>query len=276
MPDGSKNGSSDAANAQQQPENNPSSSIEVLRVATKVEWKRLRNKYLTVQREKFTEAKKLLQQQRKGAGLKKKSTLPQLVRPVTMKMKHSSPPPQAAKRICTRNINFYGAMREEQSSSSYECSIVDENKTKAKCEEDKTNEKKAQFAYEPGLIVRVNFETPCVDVADFKAEMKQHAFVKYVDLKEGQSFAVVRVDVSRSAPVLIKHCAPNRCQILTGDKEKDYWAKIAEDRDQKLSKAVKVPRNRNRKTSKVLKSIAEINVVKTEHKTVSTHIRFDE
>lgn len=229
-----------------------------------------------MQREKFTEAKKLLQQQRKGAGLKKKSTLPQLVRPVTMKMKHSSPPPQVAKRICTRNINFYGAMREEQSSSSYECSIVDENKSKVKSDEDKTSEKKAQFAYEPGLIVRVNFEAPCVDVADFKAEMKQHAFVKYVDLKEGQSFAVVRVDVSRSAPVLIKHCAPNRCQILTGDKEKDYWAKIAEDRDQKLSKAVKVPRNRNRKTSKVLKSIAEINVVKTEHKTISTHIRFDE
>lgn len=250
----------------------------VLRIATKVEWKRLRNKYLTIQRERFSEAKKLLLQQRKNKYVAKKSTLPPSVRPVTMKTKNVSPSPQVAKRICTRNINFYGAMREEQNASTYECSIGDDSKPKVKSEDEKPigEKKPTQFAYEPGLIVRVNFEEPCVDVADFKAEMKQHTFVRYVDLKEGQTFAMVRVDAARSAPMLIKHCAPNRCQILTADKEKDYWTKIAEDREQKLSKAIKVPRNRERKIKKVLRNTFEIDVVKSDNKTALSHIRFDD
>lgn len=251
-------------------------SIHVLRVATKVEWKRLRNKYLQLQREKYAEVKKLLQKQNKSNNISKKvSTLPPLVRPVTLKTK---PPPN--KRICTRNINFYGAMGDDQNPAvnTYECSIVDDNrnsgnKSKGKKEE-KSPPKETQFEFQAGLIVKVNFDQPCVDVADFKAEMKQYGFVKYVDIKEGQSNAYVRVDASRSAPILIKHCAPNSCQILTGDSESKYWAKIARDREQKLSKSVKVPRTRERKMRNLIKNIAEINVLKNESKTTSTHIRF--
>lgn len=267
--------------AEHVPDNEPVDPKIVLRIATKVEWKRLRNKYLAIQRERYSEAKKLLLQQRKNGAVAKKSTLPPLVRPVTMKAKQVSASPHVAKRICTRNINFYGAMREEQSASTYECGLVDDSKPKAKSDDERATEKPAdkkpaQFAYEPGLIVRVNFDEPCVDVADFKAEMKQHTCVRYVDLKEGQAFAMVRVDAARSAPALIKHCAPNRCQILTGDTEKEYWTKIADDREQKLSKAVKVPRSRDRKIKKVLRNTFEIDVVRADNKTASTHIRFDE
>lgn len=252
-------------------------SIHVLRVATKVEWKRLRNKYLQLQREKYAEVKKLFRKQNKSNNNGKKTTLPPLVRPVTLKNK---PPPN--KRICTRNINFYGAMGDDQNPAinTYECSIVDDNrnasnKPKGKKEE-KSPPKETQFEFQPGLIVKVNFDQPCVDVADFKAEMKQYAFVEYVDIKEGQSNAYVRVDASRSAPILIKHCAPKSCQILTGESESDYWAKIARDREQKLSKSIKVPRTRERKMRNLIKNIAEINVLKNESKTTATHIRFCE
>lgn len=232
-----------------------------------------------MQREKYAEVKKLLQQQKKQGDTAKKSTLPPLVRPVTMKKNASPPPP--AKRICTRNINFYGAMRDDQiHSNSYECSIVDENRSKSKNSSNKNDEqpnvKESQFVFEPGLIVKVNFETPCIDVADFKAEMKQYPIVRYIDIKEGQTYAFVRVDTARSAPILIKHCAPNRCQILTGDSETEYWTKIAKDREQKLSKAVKVPKNRGRKIQNLLRSIVEVNIIKGESKTTSTHIRFDD
>lgn len=253
-------------------------AINVLRVATKVEWKRLRNKYLMLQREKYAEVKKLLRSQNKGNNNVKKSTLPQMVRPVTMKTKqYSSPPP--TKRICTRNINFYGAMGDDHNPvNTYECSIIDDNrntgnKSKAKKDE-KPSAKESQFEFQPGLIVKVNFDQPCIDVSDFKAEMKQYAFVKYVDIKEGQSNAFVRVDASRSAPVLIKHCAPNCCQILTGESETEYWAKIARDREQKLSKTVKVPRNRERRMRNLIKNTAEVNIIKNESKTTATHIRF--
>lgn len=260
----------------------PNQGLSTLRVATKVEWKRLRNKYLTLQRQKYSEVKKLLQQRKHGEH-RKISTLPlQTVRPVTMKDKKYESPP-SSKRICTRNINFYGAMRDEQNTNTYECSVIDEKKPNLdttagnQTKTDKQCAKDLQFEYEPGLIVKVNFDQPCTDTVDFKAEMKQYSFVRYVDVKEGQPYAHVRVDVSRSAPVLIKHCAPNRCQILTGEGEIEYWAKIAKDREQKLSKNVKVPKNRSRKMRNLIKNIAEVNVVKTlENKTTISHIRFED
>lgn len=259
----------------------PIQSLVTLRVATKTEWKRLRNNYLNLQRQRFSEVKKLLLQQRKGDN-RKKSTLPlSTVRPVTMKpKKYASPPP--SKRLCSRNINFYGAMRDDHNTNTYECSIIDENK--AGCDKSKDNAadnekqyaKDLQFEYEPGLIVKVNFDVPCTDIVDFKAEMRQYPYVRYIDVKEGQTFAYVRVDSSRSAPVLIKHCAPNRCQILTGENETEYWSKIAKDREQKLSKAVKVPKTRSRKMKNLIKNIAEVTVVKSDNKTTVTHIRFDD
>lgn len=255
-------------------------SLTSLRCCAKTEWKRLRNIYLTIQRQKYSEVKKLLRQN-KHVDNQKVSTLPLAnVRPVTMKSKKfASPPPP--KRICTRNINFYGA-REEQNANTYECSIIDENKTTSdKIKESDSNEKKQfakdlQFEFEPGLIVKVNFDAPSTDIVDFKAEMKQYPFVQYTDIKEGQSFAFVRVDSAHSAPVLIKHCAPNRCQILTGEIEAQYWAKIAKDREQKLSKAVKVPKNRSRKMRNIIRNIAEVNVRKSDSKTTVTHIRFED
>lgn len=264
------------------PTDDPNQSLSTLRVATKVEWKRLRNKYLMLQRHKYAEVKKLLQQKKHGDN-RKLSTLPlSTVRPVTMKNKKYEKDMPASKKICTRNINFYGAMRDEKKDT-YECSIIDEKKPNT----DKLNENEAknekqfgkdmQFEFEPGLIVKVNFEAPCTDTVDFKAEMKQYAFVRYVDIKEGQTYSYVRVDSPRSAPVLIKHCAPNRCQILTGESETDYWSKIAKDREQKLSKKVKVPKARSRKMRNIIKNIAEINVVKgLDNKTSVNHIRFDD
>lgn len=260
----------------------PVQSIVNLRVATKVEWKRLRNKFLTLQRQKYSEVKKLLRSEKHDDN-GKISTLPlSTIRPVTMKnKKFASPPP--AKKICTRNINFYGAIRDEQNTNTYECSIIDE--TKPHSEKTKDNKEKnekpfakdVQFEFEPGLIVKVNFDAPCADIVDFKAEMKQYSFVRYTDIKEGQTSAFVRVDSPRSAPVLIKHCAPNRCQILAGESETEYWAKIAKDREQKLSKNVKVPKNRTRKMRNLIKNIAEVNVVKTiDNKTTISHIRFDD
>lgn len=258
----------------------PIQALSTLRVTTKIEWKRLRNKYLMLQRQKYAEAKKLLQQKKHGDS-RKVSTLPlSSVRPVTMKnKKYESPPP--TKKICTRNINFYGAMRDEK--NTYECSIIDENKPSSdKSNEDATKNDKQfgkdlQFEFEPGLIVKVNFDEPCTDTVDFKAEMKQYPFVQYVDIKEGQMYAFVRVDIPRSAPVLIKHCAPNRCQILTGESETDYWSKIAKDREQKLSKKVKIPKARGRKMRNLIKNIAEVNVVKAlDNKTTVNHIRFDD
>lgn len=276
-------------------------SLKLLRVATKVEWKRLRNKYLALQREQYTQLKKIYAQQQppSSRNSQKASTLPPLPRPVTIKSKQPS-----SKQICTRNINFYGA-NDDQSNENGTNTIANDQPNDVPTDlivpSASSNRKKGAapataiekkstattiaatqnlskgplFEYEPGLIVKVGFDEPCVDVADFKAEMKQYAFVRYVDLKEGQIAAYVRVDSPHSAPHLIKHCAPRRCQILTGEVETDYWKKIAIDREAKLTKTVKMPKGRDKKMKNVLRHFAQTGkIVKVPSAT--NHIRFDD
>lgn len=209
-------------------------SINTLRITTKLEWKRLRNKYLNHQREQIKELKKQMWAERKPA------------RPF-------QPAPLKEKKIIKnpRNINFYGAIKD------------------SKEEEDITEvapinvmlDKKPLFTYEPGIIVKVHFVEPCVDVKDFKMDMRQHQFVKYIDVKEGDLAAFVRVDSARSAPTLIKHCAPHKCQILTGVNEESYWEKINVDRQQKLTKSLKIKPKRGRE---------KIN------KMIASHVRFED
>lgn len=259
--------------------NSASNSLSMLRVATKSEWKRLRNKYLAIQREQYALFKKQTASDKKQAKPnQKKSTLPPL--PVIIKNRtQKSQSPQNQNTYSNHSISFYGANEEEPNNVS---TIEDENskiKKEKVIEQTKSinthltshaQKNTTTFDYEPGLIVKINFDEPCVDVADFKAEMKQYNFVRYVDLKEGQTFANIRVDSPRSAPILIKFCAPYRCQILTGDNETEYWKKIQRDREEKLSKTVRVRGNRKR-LSPTFKTVQYSQTKKS-----NVHIRFEE
>lgn len=216
-------------------EENQENAINTVRITTKLEWKRLRNKYLNHQREQIKELKKQLWADRKPK--------PRVTPPTQQKEQQ-----KIIKNA--RNINFYGAIKETKDEDLLEVAPINE-----------LLDKKPLFSYEPGIIVKVHFDEPCVDVKDFKMEMRQHSFVRYVDVKEGDIAAFVRVDVSRSAPTLIKHCAPNKCQILTGAVEVAYWDKINGDRQQKLTKSLKIKPKRGRE---------KIN------KLVANHIRFDD
>lgn len=204
--------------------NTPLKSVRSLRICTKIEWKRLRNKYLNEQHQQ----RKLLKQQ--------------------FKSNKQVPPTQPMKKIVQnpRKINFYNANKEDGKE-------VTTNKIQSI--------KTPLFTFAAGVIVKIFFDEPCADIADFKRDLRTQPYVKYVDIEESQAAAVVRVDSSRSAPTLIKHCAPHRCQILTGDNESDYWRKMEVDWKNKVSKNVKVATKRGRdKLAKV----------------VATHVRFDE
>lgn len=103
------------------------------------------------------------------------------------------------------------------------------------------------------ISTQITFTEPCVDVKEFKAEMRQHPFVRYVDVKEGDLAAFVRVDSAATAPQLIQRAAPLECSVLSGVDEEAYWQKIGIDRHQKLTKQLKVKPKRGReKVNKVL------------------------
>lgn len=283
-----------------------------LRVTTKTDWKRLRNKYLMLQRQHYAQVKReLIQRQHRQSSNSRSSVA--LPRPVVIRSKQAlavqpqSSPVTSAKviRSNARNMNFYGANSEAvELADVNECDVsegdhVDQASVPpppcgssgdgdgSENTVDSTNNanapnasrinKKPLFEFEAGIIVRVNFDVPCVNVADFKAEMRQYTCVRYVDLRESQTSAYVRVDNPRSAPTIIKQCAPNRCQILTGDSERAYWEKIGIDREQKLSKTVRVKKSRGRD-----KLVAAANAMLNAGGSskigfnIGTHIRFDE
>lgn len=252
-------------------------SIQSLRITTKLEWKRLRNKYLNQQREKVKQMKKQWWLNRQQGAAKS-----------DVHREHSG-----------GNINFYGGDKNQKSAELVDvvegsqsplfakrsdnnsggdidmaASSVDALSSKKQTTNDGNGPAEAVvkaplFSFEPGIIVRVAFSEPCVDVKDFKAEMRQHACVRYVDVREGDMSAFVRIDGSDSAGDLCTRAAPRQCEVLHGDAETAYWQKIHTDRHQKLTKQLKVKPKRGRE--KVKAAVAAAAAVLQ-----ANHVRFDD
>lgn len=152
-----------------------------LKVMTKQEWRRLRNKYLNLQRTEAKKLKKLFNDSRKFCKPNQNRT--------------PNPSTSGSKAVkSSPRVNFYGALTDEEAAA--EATKLEEQEQQAV--------KQPLFSFEPGLIVNIKFRVPCANVKDFKAELKQYAYVKYIDLKEADVETFVRVDKPSSANQLVK------------------------------------------------------------------------
>lgn len=278
----------------------PSASVSSMRITTKLEWKRLRNKYLNHQRDTVKQMKKQLWLQRRaavGAGL-----MP--THDAGGQGGNASADAATAEQSAG-NINFYGARNNKnnhkqqpkhekfdadggESDSKHalfakrsDNSNVDGGNTSeaslskdaaaaaAASTLDAAKAKAPLFSFEPGIIVRVHFTAPCVDVKDFKAEMRQHACVRYVDVREGDQSAYVRVDAGPSAVDLMAKVAPLQAEVVKGADEEAYWQKMHTDRQQKLNKELSIKPKRGRE--KVRATVAAAAVAQQ-----TNHVRFDD
>lgn len=256
----------------------PDNSCQALRITTKLEWKRLRNKYLNQQREKVKQLKKQWWLSRQQENAIKSDAQPdnnkfnsghrgQRSAAAAGQEADCSQSPLFAKRCDNHtiagsdDIDSTGSMADQLPSK--------ESSANNSVKGAETAVKGPLFSFEPGIIVRVTFCEPCVDVKDFKAEMRQHACVRYVDVREGDMSAYVRIDSSDSAGELGTRAAPLRCEVLAGDEESAYWQKIHTDRQQKLSKQLKVKPKRGRE--KVKAAVAAAAAVLQ-----ANHVRFDD
>ncbi|XP_054727004.1 la-related protein 7 [Anastrepha obliqua] len=227
---------------------NTDASFYELKVLPKRDWKRLRNKYLNLQREKVAELKrkawkeKQQQQASEGAG---SETLDASAPPPVKKPKPNE------RKLRKMNMNFYGAGEEEAKSQQKEL------------KHNPALERAPLFSYAEGLIVEIGFLNPCVNIKEFKADMRQYETVKYVDVKEGAMHAYLRLDTADAATDFVGQvsCAEYNCKVLSGEAELEYWKKIETDREMKLNKQVKIPQKRGREKVKKL---------------VTKHIRFGE
>uniref|UniRef100_A0A1B0FQW8 La-related protein 7 n=1 Tax=Glossina morsitans morsitans TaxID=37546 RepID=A0A1B0FQW8_GLOMM len=216
-----------------------------LKILPKRDWKRLRNKYLNLQRESVAELKRKAwrEQQELKHQLRDTNNEDSNSQLMTQPSPHKivKTPDHKLQRM---NMNFYGAGEDEAKTSS-------------------GLSKLPLFSYEPGLIVEITLLEPCVSVKEFKAEMRQHSSVKYVDIKEGATQAYLRLDSPNGALDFVQQiaCAEYQCKILGGDAEMEYWRKIEKDRAQKLKKLIKIPQKRGREKIKKL---------------INKHLRFED
>lgn len=257
-----------------------------LKVLPKSSWCSMRNKYLNLQRRIISEAKsKLWRNSQTQATAQNKSTTMQMQSQTQQQqlveskgnsvtggsgLEETEPlsdvgdavevplPPKRRKRnknnagVHKMNMNFYGAGGSE----------ADDNKMPIRAE-DAAQERSPLFKYEPGLIVECALHEPCTNVKDFKADMRQYTEIKYVDIKEGDQVAHLRMSTPNAADDLTRqlNCAEMQLKVLRGQPETQYWRKIEEDREAKLTKKVRVQQKRGRE--KVAKLLAK-------------HIKFDD
>lgn len=161
-----------------------------LQILSKCEWKKLRNKYLELQRSKMNSLKQYL-----------------------TKIKHDD----------NQHI-----MRIEKT----------ENESTEKFRQEPTSKEvsstpRVQFA--PGVILKLNFDEPIVDVKSFKNEVKSHEGVEYVDVNDGAFMAFVRCRDSGISKQLNSKKLGTSSTILSGEEEKNYWEKILKDRHEKMT-----------------------------------------
>lgn len=127
------------------------------------------------------------------------------------------------------------------------------------------------MVFEPGLIVKIKFREPIVDIKELKAELKQYNYVKYIDVTEGDFQCFVRVEAAASAQELVNQYSSCEyvTEILKDEVEKEYWNKINSQRAQKTAskdqKKVGKPKKR-RGREKLLNKITK----------TAEHIRFDQ
>ncbi|KAM7350815.1 la related protein 7 [Cochliomyia hominivorax] len=226
-----------------------------LKILPKKDWKKLRNKYLNLQREKVAELKRKawreqqeLKQQKESATTEDSANVP-----ASQQEQKKNSKAGAKHKLQKMNMNFYGAAEEE--------STMKASNTEKTPQQNPALEKAPLFSYAPGLIVEVSFLEPCVNIKDFKADMRQYISVKYVDIKEGAMQAYLRLESAQKAIEFVQQisCAEYQCKILSDDAESNYWQKIEKDREQKLNKQIKIPEKRGREKVKKL---------------ISKHIRF--
>ncbi|KAH8235489.1 hypothetical protein KR032_001399 [Drosophila birchii] len=237
-----------------------------LKVLPKTSWSSLRNKYLNLQRRLVSEAKSKQWRENHPQNQQQQHhhhchPNPPQPKPEAVKEEETSAevlsdggggesnatgsgdgvpvPVKRRKAVHKMNMNFYGA------------GGVDSTKS----EEPPSQERTPLFKYEPGLIVECTLLEPCTGVKEFKADMRQYPDIKYVDIKEGDQVAQLRLATPLAAEELVRQlgCAERQLKVLRGQPEALYWRKIEQDREAKLSKKVRVQQKRGReKISKLL------------------------
>lgn len=179
-----------------------------MKVMKRSDWKKTRNAYLNLERQKAKEIKKILRD-----SYNKRND-----------HKNQQFPPASTSTKASPKISFYGSPNERSDEAH-------EQATESIFE----SYQSGNLNFTPGCIVNIKFREPCVDSKEFKNEIKQFPCVEYVDILEGGSQCYIRVSQGTASHELIRHYSSceYETEILKDDLEKEYWKKIFDNREKK-------------------------------------------
>lgn len=179
-----------------------------LRVLSKEQWRRLRNKYLNDQRKNFSSAKQNMKKQ--WAPYRESAEANEKLKVLPLKKTEKS-----------------------------------EDKGKPEKKEIKKEEEELDLAR--GLIVKVTVEGGVESVQGMKKKVREALGgegVAYVDTRVGAPEAWIRCMDTEQARRLVR---AGEGELVEGVEEEQYWAKIKKDREEKRSGKVVVPKVKNKK-----------------------------
>lgn len=217
-----------------------------LLVMPKCEWKRLRNKYLALQ----------------------KATMAQIKRSLLLPPSGSTPfsSPSHTFGSPAQSSTVDDADTAVPSSENRECTEGGQGNGEL-CE---MEAQAPALQFQRGVIVKMLTEKPVSNTSEFKSNIRQLANVAYVDVMEGDSVAYVRCADAKGAQQFIENQKESFCgslSLLAGDEEKSYWDKISLDRETRRSQKT---RQKKRGVEKVMAKAQKMMEKK------NLHIRFDD
>jgi len=189
-----------------------------IRILSKIEWKRLRNQYLNLQRKNMKLAKTKYRKQAFQTSHKQKETEVKEIEPVKPKVK--------------------------------EIESVKPKETGGQPSD--------ALAMTPNIIVKVTVEDGVDDVKKLKQKIRDllgGEAVGYVDARVGAPVVHVRCKDEQQAKKLASVPAQEgwRWDKIQGEEEEKYWKKIEDDRQDKRQGKVKIPKEK--KKNKLIKNI---------------------
>lgn len=225
--------------------------VLAMKIMRKKDWKKMRNEYLNLERQKAKEIKKVLRDSYNKRNISK----------IQESQKFS--PLNTAQ---SPRINFYGSPNDR------------EDRFEATSESLDANQTSGGLNFIPGVIVNIKFREPCSDFKELKKEFKQFPYVNFVEILEGGSQCYIRVDNPNSAVELVGQYSSCEYEtdVLKDEAEKEYWKKIFEKRDGKESKkGVKRVTRRRRGRERLVEKIQSVGIMAA-NAAPGTHLRFDE
>ncbi|XP_064458067.1 la-related protein 7-like isoform X2 [Ornithodoros turicata] len=200
-----------------------------LLVMPKWEWKRLRNKYLALQKQTMAQIKRSLLPASNAYHSPRNVPSPSCASPAD-----DTPVPSAATVVSTEP----------------------EGNTKLPV---------PPLEFQANVIVKLTAEKPITSAVEFKNNLRHLTYVSYVDVMEGDTVAYVRCPDEDSAKKFIRTEKQSFCgslALLSGDEEREYWKKINQDRKTRRSQKTK---QKKRGVEKVMAKAQKLMEKKSKH-----------